>query len=422
MNRAAGIAWRSQLASWWTAVALLLMCMGLAFELAGGLTGWVLPIRHQGESPQVLQQYAAAHQEIYQVVFAGGSFAQHTPWQQAERDHFADVARLVWWGRAVLALSCAWLGWVLWRRPAWQHGVMRQVAQLLVAGALLTALVGCQWTLANRLLHPILFPHGNWSFSADRYMITRLYDGAVLASVAVIWAVAAIALTVGALALVHFGQRLGRKLSEAAGPRTNAKADAATMAAGATMAGIALTGERRRMRAWRSWQPVILLAMAGTPVLRLAGWWPVLPGDAGHWMYYLLILFLGCGCWGMCCRRAWGVPVLCLALCWYGGLVSGVRAAMQQAATEAQAAQPVVDAIAQFRRERGRLPTLADLEEVAPLPALSTGTGEWYLNPYGNQRDFVFGFIGPLGYHYNWRSVRNNGAGGWRLARYHGVP
>ena len=391
------------LLSWVTSVALLLACMGVAFELASLATGVVVQVRH-AEAVQAAHQ--AAHAEIYAAVFAGGSFREGTVWQRAERDHFLDVARLVWWGRAVLLVSSVWVAVLIWRRPVWRGLVVRQAAQLVMAGALLTVLVGSQWTLANRLLHPLLFPHGNWSFSSDRYLITRLYDGAVLAMVAAVWAILAIGLaTLAAYVWYRWSAD------------TDADADSADMIDQSSQPSQAMVQPGLSQR-WQ-WLIVVPVASAGAVAAWWLGWWPVLPGDAGHWVYYGLLLILAVGCWGTCARQSWGLRLLVVGVCWYGGLVVGVRAAMSTAAAEAQAAQPAVAAIEQFHREHGRLPNLAELP---PLPLLSTGTGVWYLTHYRNGRDFVFGFVGPLGYHFNWRTVRNDGKGGWRLARYYGVP
>ena len=112
--------WRN--GCWWLAgAALVLVVLGLAFELVGLSTTPVVSSTHAAAVER--DDWLAAHALVQQVVFAGGDFPGQSIWQERERDHFHDVAALVAAGRVLLAAAAAV---VLVTFLAWRGAVARR--------------------------------------------------------------------------------------------------------------------------------------------------------------------------------------------------------------------------------------------------------------------------------------------------------
>ena len=161
----------------------------------------------------------------------------------------------------------------------------------------------------------------------------------------------------------------------------------------------------------------------------------MLPGDIGHWCYYLLTLeyrlaavvgraIIAVGqCRTLVVSAAVGMIAAACTVLWWCALHTArdkpqqqrPRRRAQRCGTSAdcgdRAASPANRTLAErFAGDFSDADSIAVETYQDLLPTLRTGTGVWYYRSYSRNRGFVCGFIGPLGYHYNYRSDRNENA------------
>ncbi|EMG36806.1 putative membrane protein [Desulfocurvibacter africanus PCS] len=293
-----------------------------------------------------------------------------------EARHFADVAALLsslrWAGLAALALAVS-LG--LSRKALARD--LRLGALLLPALLMGLGLTALEWPLFFTAFHPLLFPGGGYSFNPHVHLIVRLYPKAYFA-----WMAATLLAVTGLLALAVYA--------------------AARLRAGA--------GEAGR---WRPNRVSLWIAGAGlllaVPTFH-AGQNSLTPLSPCFLAYYLIsvILLAGSAILWTTRAKAVGLSVLLAALLAYAGLDLGLRETNAKALETMRRGDSLVQAIQAHARHTGRLPTR--LDQIVPaqlpfLPPVLIQGSQWKYTVQGDR--FFLGFVGPLGYHFQYASHRD---------------
>lgn len=182
------------------AVSLLLLMTPywthLAMDVSGATNFFATPEMAHGFSDRTVAE-----------LFVGpGTFAHFEPDEAA---HLRDVRVVLFAFLAVAALCAVILGWALVRRggdPRTWLSMARGGFTLAIVLVLLGAVAAIAFGVAFELFHRILFPGGNWSFSADSWLIKAYPYG--------FWQLSAGALgilgIVGGLSVWHIARRRAR--------------------------------------------------------------------------------------------------------------------------------------------------------------------------------------------------------------------
>jgi hypothetical protein len=344
------------------------------------------------------------HAEVYGVYFHDRQTLDDPVWSLDELGHVRDVKALldlIRWvglGCAAVVAVCSLLSR---ERVEWLRRSGALVGGLLLGGGLLCL----EWAALTRLLHPLVFPHGNWDFLPGQDVIIALYPQALLAAYA--------GCIIGLFALLGLL---------------------------AWLAGRLLSGEAVRW-AW-SWRPSQAWLLLPLLLGLFPAWWlggrMFSAGDPGYWSWYALSTLLVIACMALLALPDKVRPLLLLlltsALWWaqMAGLVHQVRLAASSVADDGEAIRGAIERYCQAHA--GWPPTT--LDELVPgfLPELVAprgAAGAWYYQRWArrlqlddsqrrSRRDewlWVLGFHGPLDYMHEYSSER----GDWNVLPWAGL-
>ncbi len=319
----------------------------------------------------------ALHQGVMGFLLSGASLP--SGFGPKEARHLADVAALLDNLRlaGLTALAAAVILGLIRKALARD---LRLGALLLPALLMGIGLAALEWPLFFTAFHPLLFPGGGYSFNPHVHLIVRLYPKDYFA-----WMAAALLLFTCLPAMAAYAAARRRS-----GP-----------------------GKAGR---WRPGKVNLWIAGAGVAlavVTYQAGQCSLTPLSPCFLAYYFVcaVLLIGSVVLWTTRAKAVGLSVILAALLAYGGLDMGLRVTQAQALETMNLGNGLVQAIRDHERRTGRLPgTLDQLapEEIPLLPSVLVPGSQWKYTVRGD--GFFLGFVGPLGYHFQYASHR----GSWK--------
>ena len=358
------------------AAALLVLCViSLHVELQLR-TDWLSPLAFSwyGVYDQV-EGAAELHRQVYWHYFMWTDIEERIGFSEREIIHFADVAFILRCN-TILAIALALGSGIMLRRCSWRRQIMRDAGVLITSISVTLALLAMAWPIFFQLMHPILFPGGNWDFVRGRDVIIELYPQNYLAT----W---------GAAILI-----------------------------GVIVSGIALwLGGKHEYEDMPDPPQRWSLALIATPLLFVT---PLFAGntrvsfDWGSWWYYLIALGLLISLMRWSWQSIRTIPYYAgMWLVIYACFTVTVWLECRQALLQARSGNAILGAIAEYRMSHGTFP-----QSFADLPAES-----YQHTPFAKKFPFYYvsrgsriwlGFHGPLKYAYEFSSRR----GTWNVARF----
>lgn len=299
-----------------------------------------------------------------------------------EARHFTDVAALLASLR-LAGLAAVGLAGLLALTRKVRGGEPQTWLRDLRLGALLLpalltglALAALEWPLFFTAFHPLLFPGGGYSFNPHVHLIVRLYPKDYFA-----WMAATLVAVTGLLALTAL---LAARLR--AGPV-----------------------EKARWRPAQTGWPALGAGLLLSFPAYIAGQHSLTPLSPLFVGYYLVSAALVAGSTLLWATRSkgLGLAVILAALLVYGGLDLGLRRTHAQAMATMRGGDLLVTAIEAHKQGTGDYPPR--LEALVParlpfLPPVLVEGSQWKYQPRKDR--FFLGFVGPLGYHFQYASHR----------------
>ncbi|MFW5829067.1 MAG: DUF1461 domain-containing protein [Planctomycetota bacterium] len=367
---------------WLPVIAAIAVEVGIRSDLVWDLASGPLGI-HAAEPAA-----SALHDDLHRFYYAGQAELMHPRWSADERAHLHDVRNIldrirllgIAAGALILVLS-------LWR---WERFWWMRRGGILMAGLLIAlGILSTQWSVFSRVVHPVVFPHGNWDFMPGRDVIIALYTQEMLA----IYAAAILLMVVLGTLLLWFLGRLGTE--PVVRPVWRGDRRQWYLAVGLILAAGPCWWAGTRMYA--SWDPGYLLYLALALLLVPTAIWALAARDKS-WPVLLLLILVAC----------WNIQILALR----GTVAAAAR-------TCATGGEELRLAIEDWRTDHGGVPPQA-LEDLIPrylpaLPPIDGGAGPWFYRRHG--RHFAVGFPGPLDFGHGYTSWR----GSWNTLPWLGV-